>query len=111
MTKTIKTVIAAAAIAAGLAVSGAQANAAGLKLQSPVAAPATAAETNVHKVGKRGFRFNVHIGGPRFHHGYYRPYRYRYIPRYRGCGWLKRKWHRSGRFYWKRRYYICRGWW
>ncbi|MEL6873444.1 MAG: hypothetical protein AAFO62_11770 [Pseudomonadota bacterium] len=115
MTNSIKTAIAAVALAAGLALSGAQANAAGMKLASPVAAPAAdaSAQTNVHKVGKRrGFRFHVHIGGPRYHHGYYhRPYRYRYIPRYRGCGWMKRKWHRTGRHYWKRRYYICRGWW
>jgi hypothetical protein len=24
-----------------------------------------------------------------------------------GCRWLKRKWHRTGRHYWKKRYFRC----
>jgi hypothetical protein len=28
-----------------------------------------------------------------------------------GCGWLYSKWQNTGAFYWKKRYYECRGWW
>ena len=28
-----------------------------------------------------------------------------------GCGFYKWKWYETGYFYWKKRYYICKGWW
>ena len=28
-----------------------------------------------------------------------------------GCGYYYDRWQDTGRFYWKRRYYECRGWW
>ncbi|MEL6299321.1 MAG: hypothetical protein AAFQ45_12200 [Pseudomonadota bacterium] len=88
------------------------AKAAAFKVAAPTAAPAAATQTApVQTVGFKRRRFGVHIhfGHGYRGHGYYRPYRY--VPRYRGCGWLKRRWHRTGRHYWKRRYFICRGWW
>ena len=31
--------------------------------------------------------------------------------RHDGCGFYKWKWHKTGLFYWKKKYFICRGWW
>jgi len=28
-----------------------------------------------------------------------------------GCGYEYSRWQHTGSFYWKRRYYECRGWW
>lgn len=28
-----------------------------------------------------------------------------------GCGYTYARWQDTGSFYWKRRYYECRGWW
>lgn len=52
--------------------------------------------------GKRWRHFHGHFG-----HGYYG-----YRPYYGGgCHWLKRKWHRTGKYYWKKRYFRCiNGW-
>lgn len=55
----------------------------------------------------------VIVGGAVHHHA--RPV-YRHgppsygPPRPRGCGWLKRKAHRTGSPYWWHRYERCRGW-
>ena len=58
-------------------------------------------------------------GGKHFHfhgfHGYQNHY-LDYGPRYRivigggGCGYLYRRWVRTGDPYWKSAYYDCRGW-
>lgn len=29
----------------------------------------------------------------------------------RGCGFYKWKWHETGSFFWKKKYFICKGWW
>ena len=55
--------------------------------------------------GKRWHRWHGWHG--HWGHGYYG-----YRPHYGGgCHWLKRKWYRTGKFYWKKRYYRCMGWW
>ena len=43
-----------------------------------------------------------------FHHG---P-RFRLIvgPSY-GCGYYYEQWMDTGSYYWKRKYYVCKGWW
>ncbi len=28
-----------------------------------------------------------------------------------GCGFYKWKWHKTGHLYWKKKYFICKGWW
>lgn len=28
-----------------------------------------------------------------------------------GCGYLRAKWEDTGSYYWKRRYFACKGWW
>jgi hypothetical protein len=28
-----------------------------------------------------------------------------------GCGYYRNRWQDTGSFYWKRRYFECRGWW
>ncbi|MCH9807902.1 MAG: hypothetical protein K0U74_09230 [Alphaproteobacteria bacterium] len=45
-----------------------------------------------HRKFKGGFRFKRHKG---FH----------------GCGFYKWKWHQTGLFFWKKKYFICKGWW
>jgi hypothetical protein len=32
-------------------------------------------------------------------------------PPVRDCGYYREMWEDTGRFYWKRRYYECKGWW
>ena len=111
--KSLLTALALAAMIA-LGIQAPSAQAAGLKLAAPAAATETGAL--VQKTGKRfkkfgGFKrkffFKKKFGHHKFYgHRYYKP-----IYHGRRCFWLKRKWYRTGRFYWKKRYYICRGWW
>jgi hypothetical protein len=44
-----------------------------------------------------------------FYSGYHTPYVYVYSGG--GCGYYYERWHESGRFYWKQKYYECKGWW
>ncbi|MEO1265137.1 MAG: hypothetical protein AAFV26_05500, partial [Pseudomonadota bacterium] len=105
---------AGAAIAATMMFAAAPgANAAALKLATPapIAASVETAAPGVQKVGfkkRRKFGFRKHFGHRFKKFGHFK--RYHYVSKYRGCGFLKRKWKRTGSFYWKRRYFICRGW-
>jgi hypothetical protein len=132
----IKSLLAAAALAGAfmLAPAGVErAHAVG-----PVAGAIAKPDSSVQEARYRG-RGAVRVHrGVRFHravphrrvvvHRWHRPYRYRrpyvglyvgapvvaygaysYGHRYSGCGWLKAKWHATGRRYWWRRYVACRG--
>ncbi len=52
--------------------------------------------------------------GGRHHHFFYG---FGYQPRLyvgppvRDCSYYREMWEDTGRFYWKRRYYECKGWW
>lgn len=48
----------------------------------------------------RGFFF-----GPYDHHRLY------VGPVYRDCSFYREMWEDTGSFHWKRKYYICKGWW
>ena len=54
-----------------------------------------------------GFGNNFHS----FHHNHHRPVIRFSLGGDGGCGYLYDKWMDTGRFYWKREYYQCRGWW
>ncbi|MBU2582344.1 MAG: hypothetical protein KJ622_11565 [Alphaproteobacteria bacterium] len=95
---TIKTSIRAAALGgaiifAGLAGGAGQSEAAGFKGLSNLAPEITHAE--VQKVGHRHRRWRIH----KFHKSH------------DGCGFYKWKWYQTGSFYWKKKYYLCKGWW
>ncbi|MEQ1673096.1 MAG: hypothetical protein ABL893_19780, partial [Hyphomicrobium sp.] len=47
-------------------------------------------------------------GGHHRHH--HRPHLYIYSGG-GGCGYFYEKWQYTGRFYWKSKYYQCKGWW
>jgi len=60
---------------------------------------------NVHLAGGKFKKHHHRHGhfGHRFHgYGFYDPIYFD-----DGCHWLKRKWHRTGRYYWKKRYFRC----
>ncbi|MGF1649330.1 MAG: hypothetical protein ACFCUN_02650 [Hyphomicrobiaceae bacterium] len=77
--------------------------------------------TNLIEVSRRGghrghFR-GGHRGGHHFkrHFGFYKHYGPRYYGHaykvYDSCGYARRKWTQTGSQSWKRRYYVCKGWW
>lgn len=35
----------------------------------------------------------------------------RHYGRHHGCGFEYRKWMNTGSHFWKKQYYVCRGWW
>ncbi len=53
-----------------------------------------------------------HHGHHNFHHNFHHfkhgPQLYLSLG---GCGYEYKKWQYTGSYYWKREYYICRGWW
>lgn len=59
-----------------------------------------------------GFKRFRHFDGYGFHgfHGRHIHFGVRRRGFHRGCGFYKFKWHATGRFYWKKRYFACRGW-
>ncbi|MCV0371285.1 hypothetical protein [Filomicrobium sp.] len=60
--------------------------------------------TGAEAGGKHGFKHHLwkHNFHHFHHHNFHRP---------RGCGFYKAKWYATGKFYWKKRYFICKGWW
>jgi hypothetical protein len=56
-----------------------------------ISAPASAHEK--HHFFDHGPRLHLFIGGGG------------------GCGYYLDRWEDTGSFYWKRKYYICKGWW
>jgi hypothetical protein len=62
--------------------------------------------------GKGGGFKHGQKGG--FHHKHFR-HRHFYpaypVITYGGCGYEKHMWWKTGRFYWKKRYYACKGLW
>lgn len=60
---------------------------------------ANAVQSEVQQVGHRKRRFRFHnFHKHSFGHGH-------------GCGYYKWKWHETGSFFWKKKYFICKGWW
>ena len=133
--KPLNRTIASTVLIAGLSLAGAASaapalpKAAGLGASpSQALAPIQAVDTDggqarLIEVGRRGGR-GFRRGGFRrggFHRGHrHRGHRWHFRKRfhgyygghyYRGCYHYKRKWHYTGSHYWKRRYYVCRGWW
>lgn len=53
--------------------------------------------------GKKGHHFH-HWKHHHHHHHFF-------VPRFDGCGFYRLKWRATGKFYWKERYFICKGWW
>jgi hypothetical protein len=45
------------------------------------------------------------------HHFHGRHFYYGSPVVYGGCGYEKNMWWKTGSFYWKKRYYECKGWW
>ena len=82
--------IAFATVAGGAA----QAQAAGLKSFSNLNNGMELSE--VHKVGHRNRRF--------------KRFRFRHRNQFHGCGYYKWKWHETGYFFWKKKFFICKGW-
>ena len=50
-------------------------------------------------------------GGKHFFFGDHHPRVLLFLGNGGGCGYAYEKWQYTGSFYWKREYYICRGWW
>jgi hypothetical protein len=61
---------------------------------------AGAANAHGHGHGRHHFFFG-HSYGPRLYIG----------PTYRDCSYYREMWEDTGRLYWKRKYYVCKGWW
>jgi hypothetical protein len=55
----------------------------------------------------------VVVGGGHHHHHHHRHHGLYLTSSYIGpsCGYLYSRWQTTGSFYWKKRYYECRGWW
>lgn len=60
-----------------------------------IAGGASAASAHGHHHFRHGF--GIVIGGGDYHGG--------------GCGFYREMWEDTGLFKWKRRYYMCKGWW
>ena len=94
--------IAFAAMAGGMS----QAEAAGVKNLTNLTGVVT--HINVQEVGgRRGPKFR------RFRLGRFNTYyadRF-YGDRFQGCGFYKSQWHKTGFFHWKKKFYLCKGWW
>lgn len=54
-------------------------------------------------------------GKHHFHHNFHRHHGFRVVigggGGYGGCGFYRDMWEDTGSFKWKRRYYMCKGWW
>lgn len=82
---------------AALAGGAAQSEAAGFKNLSSLKTQVEQSE--VHKVGRKFRRFR------RFDR------RRGFVFNDNGCGFYKQKWHQTGFFFWKKKYFLCKGWW
>ncbi len=90
-------ILAGAIAVAGFAGGSAPAEAAGFTNFSGL--KSNVEQSNVLKVGHRRHKHRrFRFGFRKKHHGH-------------GCGFYKWKWHETGFFYWKKKYYICKGWW
>lgn len=112
MTSIKQTVAATAFALSAIVMSGQSADAAPGAAALQAANMTQVQETNIVNVGfKKGGRFR-RGGFRKFHRWHHAPY-YGHVYyggyRYRGCYRLKRKAIRTGRPYWWKRYYICRG--
>lgn len=58
--------------------------------------------------GKKHFKFH-HWNHHHHHHHHHRPHYFGHD--HHGCGFYKVRWHQTGKFYWKKKYFICKGWW
>lgn len=54
-----------------------------------------------------------HFHGKHFHHNFHHHRGLRIVAGggYGGCGFYRDMWHDTGLFRWKRRFYMCKGWW
>jgi|CXWK01.1.fsa_nt_gi hypothetical protein len=71
-----------------------------------VAGLAVVALSTVSGAANAGHRHHRH-----FFFGHHNHHRLHIVPVYRDCGFYREMWEDTGRFYWKRKYYICKGWW
>lgn len=92
-------VLGAAIAVTGLSGGVSQAEAAGFKNLQTLNVQSQSAD--VHKVGGRRFR--------KFHHRFHRFHRF--DDDFDRCHFYKKKWKWTGSFFWKKKYFICRGWW
>ena len=62
-----------------------------------------------------GMGGHVHSFNHFHHHHHHHHHHHRPLVRLSigggGCGYYYHRWMASGKFYWKREYYHCRGWW
>lgn len=101
MMSTLK-LFAAATMLAGVAMATTPASATGLAglTKSAAIAQPNDSLTNVgkkFKFGKFHRKFHVWHHKPHFYHG-------------GGCGFFYKKWKFTGKYYWKKRYFMCKGW-
>lgn len=71
-----------------------------------VAGLAVVALSTVSGAANAGHRHNRH-----FFFGHHNHHRLHIVPVYRDCSYYREMWEDTGSFYWKRKFYICKGWW
>lgn len=61
----------------------------------------------------KGRHGGLHFSGKGFHSFHHRHHHrpHLYIYSGGGCGYYYDKWQYTGRFFWKSKYYQCKGWW
>lgn len=58
------------------------------------------------------FKFGGGVHKHHFHKHHFRRHHFYAGPVIvHGCGYEKRMWWKTGSYYWKNRYYTCKGWW
>ena len=68
--------------------------------------------TGAAQAGKK--HVHISIGGGHFaKHHFHRRHVFIGSPIHYGdgCGYEKRMWWKTGSYYWKKEYYLCKGWW
>ena len=104
--------LAVAVLAAATFAASQSANATMAAGQMAMTAPVANAVMDTASTTTGGMVQLAHGKRWRHWHGHYGHGFYGYGPYYGGgCHWLKRKWHRTGKYYWKKRYFRCiNGW-
>lgn len=67
--------------------------------------------TSAFAGGGGGGKHGIGPGFKHFHNHHLRHTIHLYLSGNGGCGYLYDRWLDTGSFYWKRRYFACRGWW
>ncbi len=71
-----------------------------------VAGLAVIAVSGATSAANAGHRHNRHFFFGHHHHRHLH-----FVPVYRDCSYYREMWEDTGSFYWKRKFYICKGWW